>query len=309
MFRCLKKFARSKKRKVVVNIRSLNTVTLSNVYLISLQIDIIQVVNECQFISIIDCAEFFYQWKVHSADKHKLIVVSHREQEIFNVIVMRFRNSFFYVKKQINRVFRSYKDFLKTYIDDIVIFFRIEQKHIDHLQKIFNVLTDNNIVVNSLKTYIEFSSITLLRQRVTFLNLSTNAEKLKAISNLIFSRTFEEFEIYLEFTKWFKQYISNYTVKSESFQNRKIELLKFVSKVDNVRKFYVLKIKIQNSSSKKIVSFDYIQHHLFNKKYFVYFEFERQLYIDLNSSDKNIDVMIHHIKRNYANLKNFYSSR
>ena len=292
-----------------MNIRSLNTVTLSDVYFISLQIDIIQVVSECQFISIIDCAEFFYQWKIHSADKHKLIVVNHREQEIFNVIVMRFRNSSSYVQKQINRVFRSYKDFSRAYIDDIVIFFRTEQEHIDHLQKIFNVLTDNNIVVNSLKTYIEFSSITLLRQRVTFLNLSTNAEKLKAISNLTFSRTLEKLEIYLELTKWFKQYVSNYAVKSESLQNRKIELLKSVSKIDNVRKSYASKVKIQNSSSKEIASFDYIQHHLFNKKYFVHFEFERQFYIDLNSSDKNIDVMIYHIKRDYANLKNLYSSR
>ena len=109
---------------------------------------------------------------------------------------MRFRNSVFYVQRQINRVFRSYKDFSKAYIDDIVIFFRTEQKHTDHLQKIFNVLTDNNIIVNSLKTYIEFFSITLLKQRVTFLNLSTNAEKLRAISSLTFSRTLEKFEIY-----------------------------------------------------------------------------------------------------------------
>ena len=184
-----------------MNICSLNTITLSDVYFISLQIDIIQVVDECQFISIIDCAEFFYQWRIHSTNKLKLIVVSHREQEIFNVIVMRFRNLSFYVQRQINRVLRSYKDFSKAYIDDIVIFFKTEQKHIDHLQKIFNVLTDNNIVVNSFKTCFEFSSITLLRQRVTFLDLSTNAERLRIISNLTFSRTLEKLEIYLEFTK------------------------------------------------------------------------------------------------------------
>ena len=61
-----------KKRRVVVNIRSLNTITLWNVYFISLQIDIIQIVNESQFISIIDCVEFFYQWKIHLTDRHKL---------------------------------------------------------------------------------------------------------------------------------------------------------------------------------------------------------------------------------------------
>ena len=287
--------------------------TLSNVYFISLQIDIIQIVNDCQFISLINCAEFFYQWRVHFVDKHKLTVVSHREQKTFNVTIKRLRNSLFYVQKQIDRVLRSYKNYFKAYINDMIVFSKTKQNHMTHLRKIFNILIENNIIVNSLKAFIEFSFVTLLKQRMTSLKLSIEAEKIKVISSLFFFRTFDELNIYLEFTNWFKQYVFNYVVKSESLQNRKTTLFKSTSKVENAKKSYIFKTKLLQSTTNEIVAFKYIQHHFFNKRYFVHFDSTRQLYIDLNSNDKDIDAMIYHIKSEYnARLlqkSNFYSSR
>ena len=297
----------------MINIRSLNTVTLSNVYLISLQTNIIQIVNDCQFISVIDCAEFFYQWRVHFVDRHKLTVVSHREQKTFNVTIMRFKNSSFYVQRQIDRVLRSYKDYFRAYINDIVVFSKTKQNHMTHLRKIFSILTENNIIVNSLKAFIEFSFVTLLEQRMTSLKLSIEAEKMKVISSLSFSRIFDELNIYLEFTNWLKQYVSNYVARSESLQNRKTTLLKSASKVENAKKSYIFRTKLLQSTTNEIAAFKYIQHHFFNKRYFVHFDSIRQLYIDLNSSDKDIDAMIYHIKNEYnARLlqkSNLYSSR
>ena len=68
-----------KKNKIIVNIRELNVITQSNVYFLSLQIDIISIVRNCFFISIVNAFFFFYQWRVHSNDKHKLTVVTHRD--------------------------------------------------------------------------------------------------------------------------------------------------------------------------------------------------------------------------------------
>ena len=89
--------SKNKKKRVVVDIKSLNAISQSNAYSLSLQNDIIQTVQKCRFISVIDCANFFYQWRVHFEDRHKLTVVSHREQKIFNVAVMSYRNSSVYV--------------------------------------------------------------------------------------------------------------------------------------------------------------------------------------------------------------------
>ena len=49
-----------KKSKIIVNIRELNAITQSNVYFLLLQIDIIFVVRNCFFISIVNASIFFY---------------------------------------------------------------------------------------------------------------------------------------------------------------------------------------------------------------------------------------------------------
>ena len=86
-----------KKNRVIVNIRNFNVITQSDAYSLSLQTNIIIAVRDCDYISVIDCSTFFYQWRVHFNDRHKLIVVNHRKQKSFNVTVMNYKNSSTYV--------------------------------------------------------------------------------------------------------------------------------------------------------------------------------------------------------------------
>ena len=125
-------FSSNKKARIVVDIRGLNAVFQSNAYSLSLQSDVIQIVQECNFIFVINCASFFYQWRVHSKDRHKFTVVSHWGQETFNVAVMRYRNSSVYVQRQIDRILRSFH-FARVYVNDIVVYSKIMNEHLKHL--------------------------------------------------------------------------------------------------------------------------------------------------------------------------------
>ena len=87
-----------KKNCVIVDLKNLNKIMKSNIYLISLQFNIIQVIVRCSYISILDAANFFYQWHVFFSHCKQLSVVSHKDQEIFNVAVMSFCNSITYVQ-------------------------------------------------------------------------------------------------------------------------------------------------------------------------------------------------------------------
>ena len=55
----LKKIAKRKKR-IVINIRELNKIIVSDNYSIPLQKDIVIVIQKCIFISVIDCNEQFH---------------------------------------------------------------------------------------------------------------------------------------------------------------------------------------------------------------------------------------------------------
>ena len=124
--------------------------------------------------------------------------MSHRDQEFFNVIVMRYKNSFAYVQRQIDRFLRFYK-FVKIYVDDIVIYFKILKKHFFYFREIFDILTTNNIFIKLEKTFVEYFTMYLLNQKIDFLELTTIGKKLKIISKLKYSQIFQILKIYLRF--------------------------------------------------------------------------------------------------------------
>ena len=211
---------------------------------------------------------------------------------------MSYRNFSAYVQKQIDRVFRKHRQFARAYVNDIVIYSRTLENYMIHLKKIFDVLIQNNISINSSKIFFEFSSVNFLKQHVTSFELSTNEQKLRAIVNLIFSRNLTQLETYLELTKWFKQYIKHYASKSEFLQLKKTLFFKATLKTDNARKFYAMKIKLAESSNNEITVFETLQKNLFKSTYLVHFDFTKQLYVDLDFNDIDMSVMIYHVKLN-----------
>lgn len=206
---------------------------------------------------------------------------------------MRYRNFSIYVQKQIDRILRSF-NFARAYIDDIVISFEIFENHLLHFREIFQVLIENNFFINSRKLFLNYSSINLLNQHVTFSKLFTDEKKLKTVVNFSFSKTLRQLEIYLNLTQWLRQYIEKYTNKFISLQHKKTMLLRSTLKLDK-KKFYTSKVKI-NSTDFEIEFFNIIQKILHKSIYLVHFNSNLQLYADFGSSKENdVETMIYHV--------------
>ena len=97
-----------KKGRVVVDIRGLNKIMITDAYLIPLQSDILTAVQGSGYISTMNCTSFFHQWPVKSSDRHKFTVLSHRGAEQFNVAVMGYKNSLPYVQRKMDELLRPF---------------------------------------------------------------------------------------------------------------------------------------------------------------------------------------------------------
>lgn len=286
-----------RKGRVVIDIRALNEVTLPDAYPIPLQADIIQAVHGAAFLSVIDCASFFYQWRVHLRHRHRLTVVTHRGQESFNVAVMGYKNSPAYVQRQIDRILRLYRAFARAYVDDIIVFSKTAEEHAEHLRKIFDVLSANNISINPKKAFIGYPSVNLLGQRVNSLGLSTDEEKLKAIATLSFPTNLSKLETYLGLTGWFRDYIEGYAGKAKPLQDRKTALLKPSPKAGHARKSYSARTKIIDPTEAEKQSFASIQQSLSSPSFLIHFNAFTQLYVDLDASKEfGFGAMVYHVK-------------
>jgi hypothetical protein len=288
----------TRKDRVVINIRDLNAIIVSDVYLMLVQTNIIVAVAECEYISIMNVLEYFYQWIVKLDDRHKLIVIFHREQKQFNVCVMNYKNFSIYVQRQTNLMLKDLRSFVRVYMNDIIVFSKTLNDHLRHLRSVFQRLWHYNVALNSKKTFLEYSSIVLLEQIMNALELTTVDEKLAAIINLAFSFTLKKLEKYLNLTEYLRVYVSWYAQTFLSLQNRKILLLKQASVKDKSRKVFVKKILLNDSTQAEVQFYEHLQA-IFSKKSFLRHCSElRKLFIDVNiSKNKDVEVMIFHVKK------------
>jgi hypothetical protein len=287
-----------KKNRVIVNIRELNKIVKSNSYSMFLQIDIIWTVAECKFIFVINATTFFYQFRVRKKDKHKLTIVFHREQKYFSIALMRFKNSFAYAQKRIDIILRNIKKFCQAFINDIIILFNILKKQIEHFSKMFQRLLEHDIKLNSCKAFLSFLSVVLLEQHVDDFELHAVKNKIVVILSWKFSVTLKALKIYLEFIEWLSDYVAWYAQKTESLQDRKTLLLKSSSsQKDHVKKVYVSKTILKNSSKKKWKTFEMIQKIFKNSRFFTHFDLIRQFLIDVNVFKEDFEAFAYHLKR------------
>ena len=288
------------KGRPVIDIRGLNAITQPDAYPLPLQSEIIVAVRDCIYISVIDCSAFFYQWRVHPSDRHKLTVVSHRGQESFNVAVMGFKNSPAYVQRQIDRLLRLHRQYARAYVDDIVVFSKTKEEHETHLRAVFSVLRDNNISIKPTKAFIGYPSVSLLGQKVDSLGLATAVEKLRAIAKLRFPYNLRQLESYLGLTGWMRDYIPYYAGISKPLQERKTELLRHGPPAGNARRSYASKTRLEKPTELEKESFRTLQELLSKPSYLVHVDSRRQLFIDLDASKEfGFGAHLYYVKEDY----------
>jgi hypothetical protein len=264
-----------RKERVIINIRELNNLLVSDVYSISSQSEIIDDLLECKYLSILDANVFFYQWRVHSNDAYKQTMMTHREQKIFLILIMRNRNFVTYVQRQMNILLNNLRKFVKIYIDDIICRSKTFQKHLNHLRILFRVFLRKKIIINSLKTFLEYQSVILLERRVNVLELITAKKKLKAIALLKFSKNLTTLERYLNLTEYLRDKMYFFAKVSKFLQELKTKLLKDAFKNNTKRrKDFTNRSKII-SINKKMTSFLFLQENLIKITRLFHFDKEK----------------------------------
>ena len=101
--------------------------------------------------------------------------------------------------------------FTLVYIDDIVVFSKSYEEHLDHLDKVLSAITEVRITLSPPKCHFLYSSILLLGQKVSHLGLSTHKEKVEAILTLTRPCHVSDLCTFLGMAVYFSHYIPYYS--------------------------------------------------------------------------------------------------
>ena len=173
------------------------------------------------------------------------------------------------------------------------------------------MFTNLNINLSFTKFFLDYFTVQLLKFKVNVFELFTFKEKLKAISNLKFSETFQNLKTYLKFTEWLRNYIFFFAQKSKSLQLRKNALIRFsFSNKEQFRKNFSRSQIINNVIQAEQNVYDQIQKVFARNSFFFHFDHARSLYLDINVFKKwKFDVMIYHDKNDMKYSSDEYSKK
>ena len=75
---------------------------------------------------------------------------------------MKYKELSLYVQQQTDKILQKHCVYAKAYIDNIIIFFKTLAEHFKHLWQVFITFQDHWVVLKSKKSFLEYSSVSLL---------------------------------------------------------------------------------------------------------------------------------------------------
>lgn len=289
-----------RKGRVVVDLRALNKVTVPDAYPMPLQSEITDAMRGKKCISVMDGSAFFHQFLVAEPHRDRFTVISQRGQERSKVALMGFKNSCAYVQRFMDRRLYIYRQFVKAFIDDIVIYSDTEDEHLEHLRRVLTLLREIGLSLSAKKSFLGYPSVELLGHRVDGLGMATTEQRIEAIQNIKMPTTLKNLEHYLGLTGWLRPFIPFYAQVSEPLQAKKTRLLAEGRKkgiTSKTRKGYTTRTVIDAEPTER-EAYQKLQALLTRPRFLYHFNPDKTLFIKLDASkERGFGVMIFHLEK------------
>lgn len=211
---------RNGKARFCVDYRKLNAVTIPDEFPLPRQSKILAALSGAQVLSSLDALSGFTQLELDEKDVEKTAFRTHRGLFQFKRMPFGLRNGPSIFQRVMQSVLAPYLWlFTLVYIDDIVVYSKGFEEHIEHLDKVLEAVERAGITLSPAKCHLFYSSILLLGHKVSRLGLSTHAEKVKAITELARPTKVQELQMFLGMLVYFSAFIPYYaSIASPFFQ-------------------------------------------------------------------------------------------
>jgi hypothetical protein len=133
-------------QRMCVDYRSLNDVTIKNMYLLPHIDDLFDQMRGARVFSKIDLRSGYHQMKIRPYDNPNMAFSTRYVLYEFTVMSFGLTNAPAYFMNLMNKVFMEYLDkFVVVFIDDILIYSKNDSEHEENLQMLLQKLRDNQL--------------------------------------------------------------------------------------------------------------------------------------------------------------------
>jgi hypothetical protein len=199
-------------QRMCIDYRSLNEVTIKNKYPLPRIEDLFDQMKGASVFSKIDLRSGYHQLKIRELDIPKTIFRTW--YGLYEYIMMSFRltNAPVYFIYLMNMVFMKYLDkFVVIFIDDILIFSKMEEEHEKHLRLVLEKLRSNKLYAKFSKCEFWLTEVTFLRHVISAGGVSVDRGKVKDVLNWMPPTTASEIQSFLGLAGYYHRFIKYFS--------------------------------------------------------------------------------------------------
>jgi hypothetical protein len=185
-------------QRMCVNYQSLNEVTIKNKYPLPWIKDIFDQMMGASVFSKIDLRSGYHQLKIRESNIRKTAFRTRYGLYEYTVMSFGLTNAPAYFMYLMNKVFTEYLDkFVVVFIDDILIFSKMEEEHEEHQRLVLEKLKSNQLYGKFSKCEFWLTEVAFLRHVISAGGVSVDPGKVKDVLNWMPPTTASEIQNFL----------------------------------------------------------------------------------------------------------------
>jgi len=198
-----------------VDYRWLNRLTVKNVYPLPRIDDLLHQLHGAKVFSKIDLKSGYYQVKVKPDHTERTAFRTRYGSYEWTVMPMGLCNAPATFQRLMNDVFRPYLDkCVIVYLDDILIYSRTPEEHMQHLETVFKLLAQHKLFAHPKKSVFGVSSIDFLGHTVSDKGIHTDQRKIKALQEWPSPKSVTELRSFLGFANYYRRFVEKFAHKA-----------------------------------------------------------------------------------------------
>ncbi|XP_039056283.1 uncharacterized protein LOC120199174 [Hibiscus syriacus] len=168
--------------RMCIDYRALNKLTVKNKYLIPLIADLFDQFGGARWFTKLDLRSGYYQVRIAEGDEPKTACVTRYGSYEYLMMPFGLTNAPATFYTLMNKVLQPFLDrFVVVYLDDIVIYNKTLEEHVEHLKQVFLVLRENELFVKEEKCSFAKTEVPFLVHIIEGGKIWMDRDKVRAI--------------------------------------------------------------------------------------------------------------------------------
>ncbi|GFX88687.1 hypothetical protein TNCV_833171 [Trichonephila clavipes] len=197
--------------RLCVDFRALNSESVSDDFPMEDAVELIHSIGRANIITTLDLLKGYWAIPMAEDSKNLTSFKTHRQQYRFKVMSVGLKNASATFQREMNKALSCYREFSRSYIDDIAIFSKNWEEHLLHLDTILTKLSELNFTENLKKCAFGKAQIKYLGHIIGSGKHEPDPEKTAVINNLPVPKTKKELRSVLGLCNYYREYIPKYS--------------------------------------------------------------------------------------------------